>query len=76
MMFTALGIPRRSPIQVLIEPDIAELGGPDENRCFQRGIVVDDNRRKITNVHDKVVNNHYGKIIQGFSLKTFSKYII
>ena len=66
MMSTAPGIPKRSPIQVLIEPDIAELGGPDENRCFQRGIVVDDNRRKITNVHDKVVNNHYGRSYKGF----------
>ena len=46
-MSTALGIPRRSPIQVLTEPDVAYLRGSDENRCFQRGMAVDDNRRKI-----------------------------
>ena len=61
-MSTALGIPRRSPIQVLTEPDFASLRGSVENRCFQRGMAVDDNRGKITrykpNVDGEVVNNH------------------
>ena len=47
-MSTALGITRRSPIQVLTEPDVASLRGSDENRCFQRGMAVDDIGRKIT----------------------------
>ena len=49
--------------------------GSDENRCFQRGMAVDDNRRKMTrnkpNVNGKVVNNHYGGFMREFSLKTF-----
>ena len=36
MKSTALGIPRRSPIQVLTEPDVAY-----EDRCFQRSMAVD-----------------------------------
>ncbi len=39
-MPTALGIPRRSPIQVLAEPDVAWLRWSDENRYFQRGMAV------------------------------------
>ena len=38
---TAPGIPKRSPIQVLTEPDVALLRGSDENRCIQRGMAVD-----------------------------------
>ena len=79
-MSTALGIPRRSPIQVLTEPDVASLRGSDEIRCFQRGMTVDDIGRKITrhqpNIDAKVVNNHYGGFMLGFSLKTSLKYKI
>ena len=38
---TALSIPRRSPIQVLTQPDVALLQGSDENWCVQRGVAVD-----------------------------------
>ena len=61
-MSTAPGIPRRSPIQVLTEPDFASLRGSAKNRCFQRGMAVDDNRGEITryqpNVDGGVVNNN------------------
>ena len=46
LISTALGVPWRSPIQVLTEPDVASLRGSDENRCFQRGMAVDDIGRK------------------------------
>ena len=40
-MPTALGVPRRSPIQVLTEPNIAWLQWSDENWYFQCGMAVD-----------------------------------
>ncbi|KAH3719638.1 hypothetical protein DPMN_062488 [Dreissena polymorpha] len=40
-MPTASDIPRRSPIQVLAELDVALLRWSDENRCVQRDMAVD-----------------------------------
>ena len=71
-MSTALGI----PIQVLTEPDFASLRGSAKNRCFQRGMAVDDNRGKITGYKPSVdgeVFNHKGGFMWRFSLKTFLK---
>ena len=45
-----------------------------------RGMAVDDNRKDLTrykpNVDGKVVNNHYGGFMRGFSLKIFLEYRI
>ena len=48
VIIIASGIPRRSPIQILTEPDFAKLRGSGENRCFQRGMAVDDDKKKMT----------------------------
>ena len=42
---TTPGIPKRSPIQVLVGPDAAWLRCSDENRYIQRGMVVGDCNR-------------------------------
>ena len=49
-MPTTFCIPRRSPFQVLTEPDVSELLGADETRCVLRGMAVDVIRRKSTSV--------------------------
>ena len=51
---TARGIPRRSPIQVLIPPDGAWLRWSDENRCFHRGMAVDICFRSNACTHQKL----------------------
>ena len=43
MKFTARGVPKRSPIQVLTAPDAAWLQCSDENWHCQRGMAVNIN---------------------------------